>query len=133
MKEIPFTDHQLAEIRPARELTLRERSVLHALVGESSRAQSARCQLDHALVDAECIEGCGTVQLAIAPNECPPLDRASGLVADGEAPTEDKQTQAVLLFAESGLLRYLETYRTDGRPPSGLPDITQLTVLTTLE
>jgi hypothetical protein len=133
MKEIHFTDHELVEVRPARELTSRERSVLQRLIGVSAGGEAARCQIGRAMVDAECIEGCGTVQLASGSDDCPLLERPNGLVADGEAPTDDDQRQAVLVFAESGKIRYVETYRTDGRVSSGLPAATELTVLKSLD
>lgn len=83
------------------------------------------------MVDGECIEGCGTVELAVVATMCPTLRMTDGLVADGEAPIDNDHRQVVLLFAQSGLIRHVETYRTDGKRPSGLPEAAQLTVLTT--
>lgn len=129
MKDVRFTDHELVEIQPPRDLTPHERSVLELLIGESSLAAAARCQLDRASVSAECIDRCGTIELEVPTEPCPPLGSDPGLLADGEAAIKGDVHQAVLLFGEAGRIRYLETYRTDGQRPAGLPlpgDVTLL-------
>ena len=114
--KVRFTSHDLAELDPPRELTAHERSVLRALVSATPDAASALCQINHALVLAECAQGCGTVELApVSPKVCPRLKRENGPLAEGEWRSGQASAQTVLLHVEAGMLDYLETYRHDGQ------------------
>lgn len=125
--KIRFTNHDMAELDPPRDLTAHERSVMHKLVDITPDAEPARCQIEHARVSAECTERCGTIELVVPTRECPTLSLGRGPLAEGEWHAREELAQTVLLFCDAGVLDYLETYRHNGEVPGGLPPAEDLT------
>lgn len=125
---IRFTNHEMEVIDPPRALSISERSVLYAMAKASGEAGPAVCQIDSALVSAECMDRCGTVEFVVAARACPKLQSCNGPLAEAESHSGEPSAQTVLLFTRDCLLDYLETYRHDGQVPQGLPAADELTI-----
>jgi hypothetical protein len=122
--------HDVRELHPPRSLTDLEREVLLAMARNLGAQEGvARCQIEHALVRAECAVPCPTILLHVTPHACAMLDVPVSVPVEATAPDDDGMTIALLLHVARGYIDELEVFRADGESVVSLPAVENLNIV----
>ena len=125
-------EHSTASDKDPRPLTPHERAILDLLLADDyPGAAEFRIQAEHLQVVATCGCGCGSYDVVLNDPTAPRADLPNGPISKELTVTDPDGTHygSIMMLAQEGALSYPYFHTWDDRPPTGLPPVECLSVV----